>query len=287
MAISNQLGVKSILWSLPATNAIGRPLEWDRADASAGASVCSAALDRLQLPHGGRRLPSVAGRPLALLLGRGALRLGREAAALRALRGTSRSPWGGIGRERICHDLAERVERGHPVPQLRPLLRDRDRDGPRDQAPTEPREDPRPLLIGEHQRLGRAPRELHPAVRRVDVLPAGPGRPREPPAQLGRGDGQRGADLEIHAARVARRARVPRENARSDIRPASDARLTEVPGHLDRRDIRVELHEGDAPQHYPHKKDAFLTLRPQTSACGVSLVWLYQLCPSRLGPAER
>ena len=66
-----------------------------------------------------------------------------------------------------------------PVGQLRPLRADRHRQHSARQPPPQPGDQPLPQPFRHGRRSGHVPRQLDPAVRRVDPLAARPGRARE------------------------------------------------------------------------------------------------------------
>lgn len=146
---------------------------------------------------------SLAGGPPALPLSRGSLLLLRETATLRATRRTGRAARSGGSGECGDDDVAERLKSDLAVTQLRPLLRHSHYDRSRRIASGDVFDYSYPLLIAQRGRIRCHPSELYPTVRRIDVLPSRPGRPRKLPLQLRRRNDHVRCHFKIHATSVA------------------------------------------------------------------------------------
>ncbi len=143
------------------------------------------------------------GRPLPLPLCRRPLFLCGETPSVRAPGRFGRTAAGRFGSEALCHEVGELGQCDLTVAQLGAPLRGGHRDHPGDETSSEARDQQQPLALRKRRRAADVPREFNAAVRGVDVLTAGPGRTREPPAEFRRGNRERGRHLQIHTSSVA------------------------------------------------------------------------------------
>ena len=143
-------------------------------------------------------------RPPSLAFCRCPLFLCGEAAAVRAPRGFGRPAGSSFRGKAGSHELGQLRQRDLAIAQLGPLLRCGHGHHPADEAPSsEPFEQQHALVVRERCRGGDVPGEFNAAVRSVDVLASRPGGTREPPAEFGRGNRERGRHLKVHATSVA------------------------------------------------------------------------------------